>query len=224
MIKINLAPIEELDSQFWWVPDFLVGFIVFAVAYFAVTYYIGSIDDQIKAAYAEKSRMESTIAKLDPEVKRHTSLLEKRIKLSEKVDALKNITKVKLSRYMPVIVLEHIQNMKPAGVWFEELEVKKQGEEISLKGRALSNELIAEYIKILKESVNNLVDANDLRTQVYFYSDTLSFTRKSGDSERFPEVKNVVDFDLLFYAKTHESKDEKNKKENKNLKNKKKKS
>jgi len=158
LIKINLAPIEELDSQFWFVPDAVVFLLVFAIAFGSVSYYLGNLETQIQTSYAAKKSMDANIKKLEPEVKRHTTLTEKKERLGVKRDSLKDITKVKLSRYLPVIVLEHIQNMKPMGLWFRNVNLTEQGKKISMQGSAMSNDLVAEYLKVLKATVNNPID------------------------------------------------------------------
>jgi len=68
-----------------------------------------------------------------------------------------------------VIVTEHLQNLKPEGVWYTEIVVGTEGADtFSIKGQAFDNLLIAELMSSIRATELQDVDDADLRTQVYF--------------------------------------------------------
>lgn len=123
MIKIQLCPVDELESQFWWVPDVGTCALVFLLSFFSVQYYLGSLQDDIDASLAKKQSLVDSTKKLEPDLLRFKELKNNISELNSKLEALKSITISKVARYKPVIVLEHLQNLKPEGVWFKSLRL-----------------------------------------------------------------------------------------------------
>ncbi|RYZ58365.1 MAG: hypothetical protein EOP07_07260 [Proteobacteria bacterium] len=117
MIRINLTPFEELDNPRWWIPDLAVLALVILVTFGGVYFYIDSVEQQIAAKEAEKQNMITETANLQGEVSKFNDLNSKIATLDNRKNALKRITESKLIRYLPVILLENIQNLKPEKVW-----------------------------------------------------------------------------------------------------------
>ena len=46
--------------------------------------------------------------------------------LGQKLAILESLTGSKVDRYKPIIVLEHLQNLRLEGLWFNSLNVKPQ--------------------------------------------------------------------------------------------------
>lgn len=130
MIKINLTPYEELENPQWWVPDATVLFLVIAISFGAVYFYISSVEAEIALREADKQRMVDETNALQPEVSRFNDLNSKIATLDNRKTSLKRITESKLVRYLPVILLENIQNLKPDKVWLTSLAFvdKKKGD------------------------------------------------------------------------------------------------
>lgn len=130
MIKINLTPFEELDNPRWWVPDAAILALVMLLTFGGVYFYIDSVEQQIAAREAEKQNMITETANLQGEVSKFNDLNSKIATLDNRKNALKRITESKLLRFLPVILMENIQNLKPEKVWLTGLAfVDKKKEE-----------------------------------------------------------------------------------------------
>ncbi len=121
MIKINLTPVEELENPYWWIPDLAVLLLTLAISLGGVYIYVSSVEAEIAVQEADKNRMASETQALSGDVERYNSLNQKIEQLESKKFSLKRITESKLVRFLPIILLENIQNLKPAGVWLTAL-------------------------------------------------------------------------------------------------------
>lgn len=121
MIKINLTPLEELENPYWWIPDLAVLLLTLAISLGGVYIYVSTIEAEIAAQEADRNRMISETQALTSDVERYNSLNQKIEQLESKKVSLKRITESKLVRFLPIILLENIQNLKPAGVWLSAL-------------------------------------------------------------------------------------------------------
>lgn len=117
MIKINLTPVEELENPYWWIPDVSVLLVVLAISLGGVYIYVSSIEAAIALQESERARMSAESQALSAEVEKYNSLNRKIEQLESKKFSLKRITESKLVRFLPIILLESIQNLKPSGVW-----------------------------------------------------------------------------------------------------------
>jgi len=122
LININLTPIEELEDKNWWLPD-LILFALFTIALLGgVDFYFNQTRIEIEAKESNISAMETEIAELKDQADRYTDYKAKVQSLESKKDALIAITKSKILRYLPIILLESLQTLRPEGLWFEGLE------------------------------------------------------------------------------------------------------
>lgn len=126
MININLSPAEELDNPYWWIPDVAIFGLILLLAMSGVKFYLTSIQNQIDQLTEESKVLESTLESLRPEVERYTNLTAKIQDIDTVRQALSSITESKLTRFLPLILIEHIHNLKPEGVWLTSLEFKNQ--------------------------------------------------------------------------------------------------
>jgi len=138
-------PREELESQYWWVLDVSVGVAALVAAYLGVLYYFGTVQAQIDDVDAKTASLEASTKALQPDLERFKMLNRDIDQLVSKLDSLKKITVSKISRYKPVIVVEHFQNLRPDGVWFKSLKVGTGAakDEFELRGQAFDNLLVA---------------------------------------------------------------------------------
>ncbi len=121
MIKINLTPVEELENPYWWIPDLSVLLLTLAISLGGVYIYVSTVEAEIAVQEADKNRMAAETQALTADVERYNSLNQKIEQLESKKFSLKRITESKLVRFLPIILLENIQNLKPAGVWLTAL-------------------------------------------------------------------------------------------------------
>jgi hypothetical protein len=174
VIKINLCPLDELESPYWYVPDFVVAAVVGLVGFFGANYYLGTIQAEIDLANDDIASLEASIKDLEPDIARFKGLGVSIRQLENKLTALKEITVSKISRYRPVIILEHLQNLKPEGVWYTNVRVGDAGggggpvDEFEISGGAFDNILTAELLTALRSTATQEPDESDLRTLVYF--------------------------------------------------------
>ena len=198
MIKINLCPIDELESQYWYVPDLAMALAIALVSFFGVQYYLGSIQDQIDQTTAQVQSLTENTNKLKPDLERFKNLSKNIGELNQKLTALKAITVSKIAKYEPVIVLEHFQNLKPEGVWLTSLKIGvTQADGFEMKGQALDNVLTAEFITAVRSTGSQELDQGDIRTAVYFDHLVLEGTQVALTAPPdFPELASYPEFTL----------------------------
>ncbi len=197
MIKINLVPVDELENQLWWVADAAVLLIVACASFFTAQWYLGKIQEQTDEIAARATGLEESTAALQPEIQRYTNLQSKKDALNEKIDALKKITVTKISKFEPVIVLEHLQNLKPEGIWFSKLLIglPKPGE-FQILGQGFDNLLVAEFMTGIRSTETQEKDDSDLRTHIFFSNLELVKTAVGNGSSIFPDVGAFPSFEL----------------------------
>ena len=170
MININLSPIEERENKFWFLPDLILLVLIGLGGYAATNFYLGQIQDEIVRVDEERRDFEKSYRRLKPDLERFAQLTKEVEQLKKKLNSLKQITVSKIARYKPIIILEHLQNLKPEGVWFTHLKDESDNSIIRLTGRSFDNLLVAEFLSALLATRLQEVDSTDIRTQVYFSS------------------------------------------------------
>ncbi len=123
MIKVNLTPDEELANPLWWLPEAACAIILCVAAFSGVFYYLGQLKQQIVTAQIEYDALTASTAQLQNDVKKYDEIRSEREKLASKVEGLRAITLSKVKRYRPLILLEHLQNLKPEGMWFTDVDM-----------------------------------------------------------------------------------------------------
>jgi Tfp pilus assembly protein PilN len=101
---------------------------------------IGQEKDRLQTAQAEKKKLEYVVAKL-AELETQKAVYERKIGLIEQLRAQKDSA---------VVILDELSKRIPDWVWLT--DVSSQGQMIQVKGNALSNNLIADYIYNLESS------------------------------------------------------------------------
>lgn len=194
LIKINLAPIEELENRYWWVPDAIVLAVTTALALSFVDYSISDIENEIAAAETSAQNYRNQYQDVRAQIQSYETAKKREVELTTVYQSLTKITESQLTKFIPVILLEHIQNLKPEGVWLREVRFRQKGltedqnanaqgqqaqnnqfqnqdpprNEIVLQGRALDNVILAEFVTQLKSTQLQEADPTDLRTQAFF--------------------------------------------------------
>ena len=126
--------------------------------------------------------------------------LENEVTLQGKISALKQITVSKLSKYESVVLLEHLQTLKPDGLWYEKIEINSAGKRIEAVGRSFDPILVAEFMGSLNDTKTQKVDPTDMRTQLFFSNVkiiTINQPEQSGgdiDIEKFPTYKLDISY------------------------------
>lgn len=111
----------------------------------------------LAAAQQEKQQLQYVTAKLE-ELKLQKASLERKINL---------INDLKAQQDLPVKIMDELSRNLPDWVWLTEMTYNAKG--IQIKGKALSNNLIAEYIANLENSPDlmniNLVSSTQRKVQ-----------------------------------------------------------
>ncbi|MBM4252079.1 MAG: hypothetical protein FJ146_08920 [Deltaproteobacteria bacterium] len=218
MIKVNLCPVDELDNEYWYIPDILVLIAVGIGAFIAVNNYHDTIREKIDALTTEhQSKVEAT-NKLTPDLERFKNLGSDIAQLESKIRALQTITVSKLGKYKLVIALEHLQNFKPSGLWLThislgsagktDLDLRGQVEKSSdsdndnssyaVEGQAFDNILTAEYMSGMRSTQNQDEKSVDPRTKISFENIVLKSAKTpiAADSD-FDELSIYPEFKIL---------------------------
>ena len=120
---------------------------------------------------------------LQVDIKRYKVIDQQVQELEGKIKSLKEITASKIKRYKPIILLEILQNLKPAGVWFSHVEDETNNSELNIVGGAFDSILIAEFISKLNSTKFQQPVVYDLKTHVYFENIFLERVSNSGASD-----------------------------------------
>ncbi len=196
MIKINLCPLDELENRYWMVPDVAVALVVCFAAYFGVDYYMNVIEAEIATVQQESQELKDKYDQLQPDLERFKTLDADINQLKIKIAALKNITVSRISKYRPIIALEHLHNLSPEGVWFKRLAITQE-QTFEIEGEAFDNLLLSELIANLRATESQIDDKSDLRTQVFFGKLKLSeSTTTKGASAEFPDIQDSPVFKI----------------------------
>lgn len=174
MIRINLVPKEELESQLWFLPELLCLVFVGMTLYLVVDGQMEALKDSIAQSVTSRQQFIEKTKEIQPKLERFKTLGKDKEALMVKLRALQAITESKLAKYRPLIAIEHLQNLKPEAVWLTTLTVDDSL--IEVEGMAVDNILVAEFITALKSTQFQDIDPADLRTQVYFTDVILSGT------------------------------------------------
>lgn len=168
MIEINLVSAKDLDEKHWYLPLLIVFGLILIVSWLIVQIYFNSIKQDISNINAESSQIEEDIVKLKPSVLRYKEVRGQLENIRQKILSIEKITVSKLYRYMPIILLEHLQLLKPEGVWFTSLTDQSDLGQIKIEGGAFDNLLVAEFMHLLGDTEKTPFDYLDIRSQVGF--------------------------------------------------------
>lgn len=120
-VKINLAPLEELENPNWWIPDVATLLVVFCLAYFGLEYHFSILRDEIATNDTKTAQIQTQRKTLKKKLKDAAAKQQKIAELEAMYGAISRITESKMRRYLPIIIVEHIQNLMPEGVWLSQL-------------------------------------------------------------------------------------------------------
>jgi type IV pilus assembly protein PilN len=152
VIKINLLPIKAKQRQYTVVYQLVVGGVVLltVLMFCAVDHIVQKNNESRLVANREKMRREITeLERLIGEVKQFE---QKKTELQRKLDV---ITNLKNNKVGPVHLLEELSVTVPKKLWLEtisESTTPPAGHNIQLTGKAISDEVIAEFMQKLEES------------------------------------------------------------------------
>jgi len=188
MIRINLlkpeskefkegpaAPGPEIKPKkaFPFATVFVLAIIaILAAGFFLQKRMVNQERDRLQAAQAEKKKLEYVVAKL-AELEKQKAVFERKIGL---------ISQLRAQKDSAVTILDELSKKLPDWVWLT--EVSSQGQMIHIKGNALSNNLIADYIYNLESSPH------------FSTVNLISSAQKSGRGAQFLEFSLTLNYVL----------------------------
>lgn len=127
-----------------------------ALAYFQRRSLVGE-RNQLDTARQEQKRLQTALLQLE-------LVEQQKLLLQQKIDL---IHQLKLQQSIPVKIMTEISRSLPDWVWLTEASFEKQ--KVQIKGRALSNNLIADYMSNLEKSgmfsAVNIISSTQKTTQ-----------------------------------------------------------
>jgi type IV pilus assembly protein PilN len=118
----------------------LLALVAIAVLFYYQKNAITKENNLLRDAQAEKKSLQDVVIKLD-ELEKQKNLFERKISV---------ITQLQSRQENAVIIMDELSRHLPNWLWLTELSFSAQ--QIRIKGRAVSNNLIADYIFSLEES------------------------------------------------------------------------
>jgi hypothetical protein len=177
MITINLAPWELIRDHYWYVKDLLVLFLAIALVSVGALYYEQEEQNQIKKIQFVIDTWNTDIQNMSHDVQAFRSLKESLSHLQKQKEAVQYLTHQQKELYEPIILLEHIQNLMPEGVWISEFIQDSQKKEIRMKGFAWDHIKIANLMKTLASTQTQTRDPVNLRSLIFFQNLKLEETK-----------------------------------------------
>ena len=200
MIKINLTPIDELDNPLWFVPDVAAFLLAATGCWFFLTNAVEEKLMEVEELQTETAQIQASYDNIAQDLEKFKNLENEVATLQGKISALKQITVSKLSKYESVVLLEHLQTLKPDGLWYEKIEINSAGKRIEAVGRSFDPILVAEFMGSLNDTKTQKVDPTDMRTQLFFSNVkiiTINQPEQSGGDiniENFPAYKLDISY------------------------------
>ncbi len=151
MLKINLAPIEEVEDKFWFVIDLIAVFLAYVILSFAADLVISNLREDIAMKQADISLKKNQIRKMKKDIKRYDLIIIDVKRLEDRIKTIDQITVSKIKRFKTLVLLEKLNENKPDGLWFSYLEESEMDSKIMIAGGALDSLLVAKFISNLKE-------------------------------------------------------------------------
>ena len=198
MIRINLLPYRESrkkESILRQINIFLVVFFIVFVILLYLSIWLGNKIDNLNTKIVNTKIL---LTQAETQAKKVDQIKNELEKLGHKIDVIKNI---EMNRRAPVLLLENLTKMvaepdsnnKPEKrLWFTDFEAS--GEKINIKGIALDNKTIADFMSRLEDST--LYNNVNLKTITQQKVDNLNLKEFQIDCVRSslkkPEEKNDV--------------------------------
>lgn len=198
MIKIQLAPYNELEDKNWWVPDAIALVLALFLSNYLISNYVEGLENEIVEVQAQAEEFKRSISAIQPEINAFKDLETKISGLKSVISALSSITVSKLTKYRPVVILEQIQALKPDGVWFTNYKESTSENKIFLTGFAFDSILIGQFMSELGATKLQRFDAADIRSQIHFADVKLKVFENSKSGSVLDEIqpKGFAKFDI----------------------------
>jgi hypothetical protein len=201
MLTINLVPFEELENKHWYLPDLLLALVIGGGAALLFNSYVDQYKSEISTLQSEVVGIGIEITSLMPRVERYLALTKEAEQLHLQLSSLERITSAKVPRFRPVILLEKLQKLKPAGLWFKNLSEQTSGSTVALSGESFDKLLVAQFIAALNSSYKNAPKQGSLAEKIDFVKVNLrQLSEEEGEanpSTPKEKVRPIVRYELM---------------------------
>lgn len=179
MIKINLLPtVREVKKRETIRQQMVVVIGAIVIELVFIGYLNATINGQIKRTKDNMTKTRNEIKKLEEIIKEVKDIEKRRNELEAKLKVIDNLEK---GRVASVIILDELSKVIPEKMWITDF--KESQNNLSLKGIALNNQTVADFIQNLEKS--------EIFQNVSF-----------GSSKQVTKEKyKLVEFDISFRAK-----------------------
>ncbi len=167
MLKVQLCPPQELEDKRWYLMDVIVMSLFFVFSLIGTGLYLKDLQDTISQLTAEQKSFEAKQNALKPQIEKFKNLDIQIAELQKKISALKTITVSKLEKVKHVVVLEHFQTLRPAGVWFQSIAIS-DGAKFEIQGSTFDTILVAELMMSLRDTAMFQDQISNARNLIYF--------------------------------------------------------
>jgi len=199
MIRINLLPYRESRKKESILRQINIFLAVFFIVFVILVFYSIWLGNKIEDLNTKIKNTKRLLTQAETQAKKVDQIKNELEKLGHKIDVIKNI---EMNRRAPVLLLENMTKMvaeadsdnKPVKrLWFTDFE--ESGGKINIKGIALDNKTIADFMSRLEDS--KLYTNVNLKTITQQKVNKLNLKRFQIDCVRSPlkkpEKKNDVD-------------------------------
>ena len=147
MLKINLLPVREARRK----ADLRQVFVQFVGVVIVMTLGVALVHsrlaDQIDRTQARVNQMQADIEQFKPQLDQVAAFKKRKKELQKKIDVIDGLDR---ARNGPVRIMDELAQRTPDRLWLTSLDTK--GNEITLAGQSLDNEIVALFLKQLGES------------------------------------------------------------------------
>ena len=176
-INLNLAPKKSTELKLWFLGEILVVVLSYIASSSLVDILENDLRREIQKVNEESLIVTKNIRRLKEDVKKYEALKEEEEKLVDIIKSVKNITVSKIKRFKPLILMEHIQNLKPPGLWLKSYVDNSSESVIYISGRSLDSLIVTEFVSALRATGRQEYNPDDLRSQVYFEVSNLNYIK-----------------------------------------------
>ncbi|MCX6118389.1 MAG: hypothetical protein NT027_12660 [Proteobacteria bacterium] len=196
MLKIQLCPIGELENKQWWIPDAASILAVLLVSWIGLDQVIGSVNEEIVRLNVTADDWTGQIAKLNPLIEKYKGLDAETAVLKKKIDVISRITVNKMDKVLPLVVLEQLQILKPAGLWYRDLEFLDD-KKVKINAASRESLLVSEFLLGLRETMNPATWNSDIRTQIGYQNVQIGQISRVSVDANFKDQTDILEFDVV---------------------------
>jgi type IV pilus assembly protein PilN len=147
MIKINLLPVREERRRMSARQEQLFFFLMIILVMIGIYYWHSSMNNKIRNTRQEIAHIDQEIARLSKIVKQVEKFKSDKKILEEKIRV---ISQLKENRQAQVHVMDEINKALPSQVWLQYFQ--ERGGNVTLRGKSLSPDDIADFMRNLEAS------------------------------------------------------------------------